>query len=459
MAIVAFIKTHLISLACGLATLVFVIIGVLGMVNRSVVTQMEKRANVRGQLTTLRAQAKNEAVIEAEAEKGRRFQDQFARTQEVARQINAREPLLPGVFPRLSGGGLAIAYNFREAYRKAFDQLARGKLHGGDLPDEQAIADAAEEIREIAARKREEQEESGKTLAGGPRPGPAGGGGPRPPQPPPPPRGGSEMVVMGDMPPMIATDRPGGPRGGQVPVGYGGPPVAPGDPETDPRARANVLAARRARCYVSTDPQRHSFHVSPIADPDKEPQLEEMWYAQVGLWIQQDVVNAIAEMNEAAARKLPEDRANVENLPVKRLQGVRVLGYVTPKGTIPFEMDPTTRGIQAAGEVKPTFTGRSGTDQYDVVRFTVVVVVEQRELLRFIDALVRQNFYLLVEMRQQVIGPDAPDYQDGYLYGAAPVVRAELQFEGYLARNVYEKMFPVEVRRRLGLLVEGGPRP
>jgi hypothetical protein len=444
MAFMTFVKNHLVSLLSGVAALLFVGIGVFGMMSNSVVTAMEEKARIAGQIESLRAQAKNEACIQAEAERGRRFQDDYSRTLEAVQRINERKLLMDGIFPTVARD--SAVYDFRDAYKAEVGKLPYGQLAAGDLPSDAEKAAAAEDIYEAAQREQEKEGEGGPgakpikdVLAAGPRPGPPGPGMPGPPG---------------------TTFRGSSPGGVSVAPGVGGlggrpgmpsvPGAVAGDPKTDHVARANVVKARSIRCYASLDSTHSSFHVSPIWDSTTKPTPDEMWYAQVGLWIQQDIVAAIADLNEEAAQQLPEDQVYVENMPVKRLQAIRVMGYLTESGPIPFAAYSAGPGGMPL-EIQASFTGRKSNALFDVVRFRMTVVVDQRALLQLIDRITRQNFYQLLEMDYRAVSADDPDIRDGYLYGAAPIVRANLHFEGYMARNVYEKMFPAEVRAALGI--------
>jgi hypothetical protein len=425
----AFVKKNLVILASGLAALLFVVIGVLSMMSDRVRQDLASKAAIASQIQQLRSAPKNEATIQAEAERGRRFQDEFNDTLELAKSVNERKVLMEGVFPRPEN--LAIRADFKEAYRRAVLQLPRGKLMGDDVPNQVDVQEAAEELAEKAAMAEDESREGGKTAQAIKLPGPTAAGpfliGPRP--------GSSTIAIAG-----VHT--------GVRPLGSGSSGAALGDPETDPQARAAVSRARSIRVYVSTDPARSSFHISPLWDTVDLPNADEMWYAQVSLWIQQDIIRAVAGLNDAAAQQLPEPARYVENMPVKRLQSVRVLGYLAESGSVPF---PALAGARQGMELSPSFTGRKSNDQFDVVRFQVVAVVDQRQALALIDAITRQNFYKCVGLRQSAVTVQDPDLQEGYLYGQNPVVRAELDFEGYLARSVYEKLLPDEVRKALGI--------
>jgi len=58
------------------------------------------------------------------------------------------------------------------------------------------------------------------------------------------------------------------------------------------------------------------------------PLLEEVWWAQVAYWIQKDVVEAIATVNEAAAEaaRTRGEETWVGNMPVKDVISIRVSG-------------------------------------------------------------------------------------------------------------------------------------
>jgi hypothetical protein len=433
----AFIRTHLVSLLSGVAGLAFVAIAVVGMMSDRVEKQMATWAELGAQLRSLMTNPKNEEIIAAEAARGERFKQEYAETVAVAEQINRRAPLLDGVFPvpvRARG-----TYDFRDAYRQAVSRLATGPLAGGDLPTEADIQEAARDIEELAEREAEERGEAPAIARTEPRP-----------AVPAPPIPGLSVEIAGMRKSGMAagTRAPGAPATG----------VAPADPRRDPRARAAIARARSIRCYVTTDPTADtpSFHISPIALSTEEPPLDQMWYAQVGLWIQQDIVAAIAELNEQAARRLKPEDVYVENMPVKRLVAIRIGGYVTEHGIIDFPLAARTPG-RVGVNLGSAFTGRVSDSQFDVLRFTLQIVVDQRALLSVIDAITRQNFYECIGCRFEVVRPSDPDYAAGYLYGSAPVVRATLDFEAYMSRRLYEELFPREVRVALGISDKGRP--
>jgi hypothetical protein len=181
-----------------------------------------------------------------------------------------------------------------------------------------------------------------------------------------------------------------------------------------------------------------------------------MWYAQVGLWVQEDLVKAIARLNDEAAQRVGEKDANVANMPVKRIESIRVLGYVTsdgslvafPVGGAGTRQQSTTPEVRQGGPVLTTFTGKQSNEQFDLIRVVLTVIVDKRELLRLVDSVTRANFYQLVGAQYTAVeGTDTGEY----LYGDAPLVRAELDFEGYMSRRIFKGMMPADVLQYLGI--------
>jgi hypothetical protein len=438
---VQFIKTYWVTLLSGVLAVVAIVILVLGLTSDSVQKEMQQRLTVAADIDTLTRDPKNDACINAELQHRQKCEQEFKAALEVAERINKRDPLIEGAFPQPAQAWMAD--RFLETYRERLYALPR-EMRAGSLPTDQEVQDEYEILVDIERRKQEQERETGlagkQPTEGTSRP-PAG-------QVVPPGRSGPGW------PPYMGAGRPPwGPGGGQ-PIYGGGPTVGQASNVSvqEARYRASVKKARAIRMYATADPTHPSFYISPVFESVK-PTVREMWYAQVGLWVQEDVVRAIAKLNDEAARQLNEKDANVTNMPVKRLVGTRVLGYITSAG-IPVPFTSLAGGMPAptgaSGEaIPPSFTGRKSDEQFDVVRFAVTVIVDRRDLLRLVDELTRVNFYQLVGA--SYVLPDPTDETNGYYYGEDPVVQATLDFEGYMARKVYLAMMPAEVLDDLGI--------
>ncbi|HPM22704.1 MAG TPA: hypothetical protein PLP66_02285 [Phycisphaerae bacterium] len=440
-----FIKTHWMLLASGVVALAAIAVTVLGMTSDAVIKEMEQRKQAASEISTLRSAPQNEETINAEKERGHKFEQEYKTVVETAERINKREPLIEGAFPKPAQ--LETQYRFKQTYARAIWDLPRS-LKAGTLPTDQDLADEAEIMADMQKRKSELEGET---------PAPTAEPWARPPVQPltpqplaPVPSGRTGRGVRGPR---------GGPTGGQVPTEAGAalqPAAMPtGVAGEEVRRRAAIKKARNIRIYA--DPQT-SFHVSPIADADAAPTPAEMWYAQVSLWIQQDLVDAIAKVNDAAAQQLGPSEASVAQMPVKRIEQIMVHGYILNGGVVvPFTAGTARPGAAGAQVATLTsFTNRVCDEQFDVVRVTLTVIVDQRELLRLIDAIARTNFYQLVGAEYTVVDSVDPA---GYLYGQAPLVRAALDFEGYMARKIYKSMMPAEVLQVLGAAPAAGANP
>jgi len=423
-----FLKDHWVSLVCGVVSLLAIAVLAIGMTRKTVVEAMNRRLAEASEIDALRSNPHNEKTISAERERGKKFEEQYNTTVEMAKRINRRDPLLAGVFP--VPVSTEAAYRFQEHYKDLLYELPRGLLAGG-APTPEEIQDEVERLLEAAQRRAEQEGEETPT--------------PGPPGPPTEPPGG-------------------GPRPGPA-MEPAMPGAALGDTGRNREAElmAAIRKARSIRMYAELSAQHCSFHISPIAQLERAPTASEMWEAQVGLWVQQDIVNAIRKLNDEAAEQLPEKDRHVEFMPVKHLLDIRVFGYLNTVGQlVPFETGSLAGGggggggpTPAAGsglktgalEYRPSFTGRNTDDNFDVIAFALRAIVDQREILRLVDRITRENFYQLTGIGYELLPPGA---QEGpYFYGDAPVVIVHLQFEGYLARSVYKPLMPPEFARRL----------
>ncbi len=435
-----FLKTHAISLACGVLALVAVVLAVWGMSSQaSVVKKMNDDLSRSGatNIASLRGNPKNPEVIEQEKKRGQAFESDYKKTVEEAKRINERTPLMDKIFPKTDQAALAFA--FKSAYQKEVEQLP-GKLSAGTLPDEYEIADEKSNVEELQQQEKEIKTETSTDRT---KPGDV-----TPPTPAPAVASdfGNAGRISGDSEFVGGGGRFGG-GGDFAGSGRTGGMTMDTGPNTEPKYnpvfRARVAKARNIRCYID----RNTFQMHPLVNMTGQPKPEDMWMAQVSLWIQQDVVNAVASLNREAAKNVQDGEAYVEHSPVKRLASVRVRGYVTDK-LVPFP----SSGDAGTGESSMTasFTDKKSNEQFDVVRFDVIAVVDQRESLRLIDAITKANFNKLLAVEYNAVDRRIDQDQLGYFYGTAPVIQMRMEFESYMARDVFDPLKPKEVAAMLG---------
>lgn len=204
--------------------------------------------------------------------------------------------------------------------------------------------------------------------------------------------------------------------------------------------------------------------VSPeLERPDPPPAAEDLWYAQVGLWLQEDVAKAVAALNAG-------EKVNVTNAPVKQIIAVDVeFGpnmYVTPDaGGTGFagaegEESAGTEGAEGGAAGAAAYglspTGRACNEIYDVVHFKTTLRVDARRIPQVLDELRRGKFITPIDVDVKTVDA-AMALKEGYVYGeGVPVVDLDIQAEALFLREWTRKYMPKPVQSYLGLIKEGG---
>jgi len=192
---------------------------------------------------------------------------------------------------------------------------------------------------------------------------------------------------------------------------------------------------------------------NPGITPMSQPTADQIFSAQMTLWVTEDVVNAIAKLNAGSK--------NVESSPVKHL--------------VKLEVPPTlvTAGQPAAGgeggtaaPVAVSATGRVSNSMYDVLTFHLVVNVESDDVEPFLLELTRDRFVTVTEM--EVTPIDAAEQKAaGFIYGNKPIVQLNLQCEDLLLRqwtkplmpDIVKKILQVDAPAPVAPPAEGGEAP
>ncbi len=249
--------------------------------------------------------------------------------------------------------------------------------------------------------------------------------------------------------------------------GMTGEPGATGAPRTpanvltlagarlDPVARANIAVAQRYYCYgVHFDVAKPSRTVSSLEfDPMMQdigtmdaPTPEEVWRAQVGYWIQKDVVDAIVAVNreagdEAERKGLP---VWVGVMPVKDVISVRVSSYIV-EDEDSYTGAPAGDATEAlpCGTANTVFTHSVTNDSYDVVQFTVKLVMDQRDIPRLVNELSKSSFHTLLRVAHKIVPPNKNMH--GKIYGSEPTVNVVMDFETHMLAEVFRRLMPQAV--------------
>lgn len=205
---------------------------------------------------------------------------------------------------------------------------------------------------------------------------------------------------------------------------------------------ANEIKRVANTCSVYMDPTALTLSAAPTLALTSvgagAPAPDEIWYAQLGLWIQQDVAQAIIRTNSGYK--------NVIEGPVKRLIKINVDSrpYLLPASYQPgqtIEGDPKA-AITKDINISPT--GRECNAMYDVVHFDFIVNIEAAKIPWLMDEL--NNGQFITVLKADVKAIDASlDQVQGYIYGSQPIVQLHLTCEEDFLHDWSRPLMPKEV--------------
>ncbi len=367
--------------------------------------QMKIPDQMIGKLKSLSSTGANPEMIEAkkrELEKAKEEVSRAIKAGQELQEFNAfeeeisadgkvtrkpREPIVRDVLPKPATPG--AAFNFRDEYKTQIARLAR-RLNAGPEPSREDVLGIDVMLRsKKQTRSREDIPAwalwEGAIDAEAPEPG----------------------TKPGDKPPSRAEIL-----------------------KNDAAFLASIERARSISMYLDAD----ALGQHALKDQSEPPTPEQIWQAQMSLWIQQDIVTALARVNERAAAELTKaghaDRVWVAYLPVKRLQKLAIahrLGRGGGLNTLKTDFAPSFRSL-------------NNSESMFVVPMQLVVVVDVRAVPELLRELARINFYTPINVTMEAMPPDP--IQQPFVYGPEPVARVQIDFEGYFLRSVFEKFIP-----------------
>lgn len=401
-----FIKRHMFILLCGLGAVLGLGLGGFGMTRGSdVVSQLEDGKRLAQQMDlVLRAPdpASVQAIDQLDAQI-QKLQGALGRFIEEAKRVNGRDPLVNDLFPKPADD--ALKYAFQDAYKKEFERFLTA-LHAGVPPERTELKNWKAMIEEEVRAHH-----SGEI-----------------------PRGMLDV-------PQDVLDR------------------IPDEVRWDHEARAAIWNARHMYCYAEVS----SFdQVSPIYQPrdNSPPAMDQLWLAQTGLWVQQDIVAALVEMNEARSAELT-DRGEgpwVGNLPIKQIVGIKVTDALfEPKTPPPLpEHKPLVglsegRGSRVSVDIgKPpddvtaVLTQRGSNNEFDVLHARMVLVMDPRYVPQLLDSVLKRNLFTILNVRYRYI-PISTEFT-GLIYGPDPVIEMEVDLAYHMLADIYYAMLPEELK-------------
>lgn len=226
-------------------------------------------------------------------------------------------------------------------------------------------------------------------------------------------------------------------------------------------------AATESKVYIMPGALQVNPNIQGVGMPPRE---EEIWVAQLSLWIQTDVARAIANANAKSER-------GILDAPVKQLLSL-VVGAGNAGGTggpvmarpamgpggypgaprMPGGDDGSGAGATKVSDPAETLTfdyvtsptGRVNSGLYDVYDFQLTVDVDASQLPAFIGELTR-NQYCTVRWLNFTPVNLTELKSAGFLYGDKPVVRVVLVCETLFLRKWTEPLMPDSIKAALGI--------
>jgi hypothetical protein len=222
-----------------------------------------------------------------------------------------------------------------------------------------------------------------------------------------------------------------------------------------PQQVRDELASMHA-CYVNRDTW------VPYAGIDSTtgttPRDQDIWFAQVGLWLQQDIARTIAAANKGST--------SVATSPVKHLVKVSfpLVPYgvsVTPRGATDAAVPIT--GVNPAAPVTlnraTSLTGHVSGAMYDVVKYSMVVRVSEDHVAQFLSEISRDRLHYVTNVDMRTVDSNVEASVTGLTYGKDPVVELAVDAEALFLRKPVENLMPKSVKQLIGIEAPSAATP
>lgn len=218
-------------------------------------------------------------------------------------------------------------------------------------------------------------------------------------------------------------------------------------------------ASTNHKLYMALSALSEHPDLNPSSGVTKAPDSDTIWYAQMSLWVQQDIVAAIKALN-ANSHKVDES-------PVKQIVSISVPTgpemYALPgapnaaAGAAPSPTGAAASPIPANSDTDPlpkdysvSPTGRTCNGVFDVVHFTVTLTVQAADINKVIQALEKGRLITVYASDLHAIN-SAQVERDGYFFGPHPVASITLQCEELFMRDWTKQYMPPSVKQFLNV--------
>ncbi len=417
-----FVKRNILLLASGLvgiASLGLMIWGITRM--GEVTTAMGAASSVVNSLNG--AKAISTADIDNEYARIDQTIEYYDKMIEHFADATAKKPILEGLLPDPPGNeqGKQLKYDFRPAYKAAMDGLIE-RLHAGQPPTRAEVERIEDHLKkrqmelELTAEF-DERTDSTEAPADTPDAPPA-----------------DEADEVPDLPERA------GPESCKQ---YWAVLAERAQHSAD--MLASISKARGLYCYADVFAfTTHAFYKGGT----NEPSMDAIWDAQLWYWIQQDLVEILASVNDRAAEKVKGAGGKpwVANMPIKDIRGMGVSPYIDGG-------DDEAR--RSADDFLPplhpddAFTFQVAHPLYDVLNVRLQLVIDLRDLVAIIDALTHEKYNIVFNVSYERV-EQSLDF-NGKVYGPEPLALVKLDMQTYLCYRSFVPFMPSIIRERRGV--------
>ncbi len=388
--VIDWIKSNLAIVISGAVTAIALVFLVLGMMDDQVPQALQTDNTLAGSLTSLRPI--NESVITAALAEQERQQRQLTDMLTRIESEKTYKPLIDTVFPAMSDNDkFSAPYDFRKAFR------AKQASFMNDLNAKDRVSSGGREYGSPSRR-------SGRT-------------------------GGEHFLTD------LEDTRGGLPmfRPGRTDT------ISPSPSGEKPQAsRDDLILAQGIYLYASVDNlDSQNAAVKAVNEGTGLLTLEQMWMAQISLWIQEDIVAVLKNLNEEALQGLDQEKRWVGYLPIKHLKLFSLDDFYHTSAS------GGTVGRKQGRSQEAFVSPRPAT--VDAIRFNLTLVVDANSLLRVIERISQSGFYTLLEP-SKITAVQIVTASSGYVYGSAPAVEVEMLWEACFLRSAYDPIMPTVVK-------------
>jgi hypothetical protein len=234
---------------------------------------------------------------------------------------------------------------------------------------------------------------------------------------------------------------------------YGVVPNGPSNPAMEQAVQAFNQAAPTIKSDMELErAKQFSIYMEPDAVPydttigigagKPPPEAGQIWDAQLGMWIIDDITNAIARINKQYSDPdspggPPDDI--ILHSPIKRIEKLQNIAQIVgPNG------GDLTAGVggPTPAELTVSATGRVSNALYDAYRFDLILAVDADKLPQILRELQLDQFITVLNVQILEVVDPAVAAVAGYRYGDKPVVRIEIDGEDLLMKNWTADLLP-----------------